>query len=162
MTSGTKKYDVIVVGGGAGTKLVRPVAARGLQVAVIEKEKMGGTCLNRGCIPSKMLIQAADVAYWANKAREYHIHVAIQNIDFPKIVEEVNVTVDEEAGNIPPQYEKNPNIHLYQAAGKFISENGYWTNKTSKISYAKIVELKEKFKTIDNTTLIKTHNNGNY
>ena len=47
-------------------------------------------------------------------------------------------------------------------AGKFISENGYWTNKTSKISYAKIVELKEKFKTIDNTTLIKTHNNGNY
>ncbi|MGD2170269.1 MAG: dihydrolipoyl dehydrogenase [Chlamydiota bacterium] len=122
MTSGTKKYDVIVVGGGAGTKLVRPVAARGLQVAVIEKEKMGGTCLNRGCIPSKMLIQAADVAYWANKAREYHIHVAIQDIDFPKIVEEVNVTVDEEAGNIPPQYEKNPNIHLYQAAGKFVSE----------------------------------------
>ncbi|MBL8014042.1 MAG: FAD-dependent oxidoreductase, partial [Candidatus Omnitrophica bacterium] len=51
-----KKFDVIVIGSGGGSKITSPAASLGYKVAVIEKDKLGGTCLNRGCIPSKMLI----------------------------------------------------------------------------------------------------------
>ena len=51
-----KRFDVLVIGSGGGTKLSTPASFLGLKSAIIEKGKWGGTCLNRGCIPSKMLI----------------------------------------------------------------------------------------------------------
>lgn len=122
MAKDTKKYDVIVIGGGSGTKLIRPVAKIGLKVAVIEKDKMGGTCLNRGCIPSKMLIQSADVISWILRAKNFEIDAKIDQINFSKLVEQVNYTIDKEASEIPPSYEKIPNIDLYQKECKFISD----------------------------------------
>ena len=56
-----KKFDLIVIGAGSGLNISSAAADRGLKVAVVEKGPMGGTCLNRGCIPSKMLIHSADV-----------------------------------------------------------------------------------------------------
>jgi mycothione reductase len=55
-----KEYNLIIIGSGGGTKL-RPAADLGQKVAIIEKDALGGTCLNRGCIPSKMLIYPADL-----------------------------------------------------------------------------------------------------
>ena len=52
-----KKYDVIVVGSGCGMSIIEEAAAHGLKVALVDKGPLGGTCLNLGCIPSKMLIQ---------------------------------------------------------------------------------------------------------
>lgn len=121
MGNGIKKYDVIVIGGGGGTKLIRPVADLNLKVAVVEMEKMGGTCLNRGCIPSKMLIQSADVALWIERAKEFFIDVKILQVHFSKLVEKVNRTIDQEADSIPPLYAKHPNIDLYQTKAKFLS-----------------------------------------
>lgn len=57
-----KEYDVIVIGSGGGTKIAMPCAKQGMKVALIEEDDFGGTCLNRGCIPSKMLIHPAEVA----------------------------------------------------------------------------------------------------
>lgn len=57
-----KHFDVIVIGSGSGKKLVRRVADLGFKVTVLEQEKLGGACLNRGCIPSKMLLHIADLA----------------------------------------------------------------------------------------------------
>ena len=57
-----KEYDVIVIGSGGSAKITSPAARMGYKVACIEREALGGTCLNRGCIPSKMLIHPADVA----------------------------------------------------------------------------------------------------
>lgn len=57
-----KKFDVLVVGSGAGLEVASFAAERGLSVALVEEGPLGGTCLNRGCIPSKMLIHSADVA----------------------------------------------------------------------------------------------------
>jgi len=54
-------FDLIIVGAGSGNILPGPAHAD-WQIALIEKDAFGGTCLNRGCIPSKMLIHAADVA----------------------------------------------------------------------------------------------------
>ena len=68
-----KNYDIVVIGSGGGTKLVTPPSKMGLKVAIIEKGALGGTCLNRGCIPSKMLIHPADVATEIDEAGKYDI-----------------------------------------------------------------------------------------
>lgn len=58
-----EKFNLIVIGSGSGLDVANAaVTQNGLKVAIIEKDKMGGTCLNRGCIPSKLLIHSADVA----------------------------------------------------------------------------------------------------
>jgi NADPH-dependent 2,4-dienoyl-CoA reductase/sulfur reductase-like enzyme len=54
-----KKYDIIVIGSGAGMHLASAAYERGMKVAVIEHGPMGGTCLNRGCIPTKILTSHA-------------------------------------------------------------------------------------------------------
>ena len=56
-----KDYDVMVIGSSSGLEVSSEASARGLSVAVIEHGPFGGTCLNRGCIPSKMLSHCADV-----------------------------------------------------------------------------------------------------
>ena len=61
-SSKLQKFDLIVIGSGSGLDVANAAYQRGLRVAVVEKGRMGGTCLNRGCIPSKLLIHSADVA----------------------------------------------------------------------------------------------------
>jgi mycothione reductase len=57
------KFDIIVIGSGSGLDVANAIAHNSnLKVAVTEKDRMGGTCLNRGCVPSKLLIHSADVA----------------------------------------------------------------------------------------------------
>ena len=63
-----KEYGLIVIGSGAGMNVVGSALERGLKVAVVEEGPLGGTCLNRGCIPSKVLIHAADVVREAEQA----------------------------------------------------------------------------------------------
>jgi len=61
----TKKFDAIVIGSGSGLEISSQFASQGFKVAVVDDGPFGGVCLNRGCIPSKMLIHAADVAeFW--------------------------------------------------------------------------------------------------
>ena len=57
-----KTFDLMLIGSGSGLEVSSVAAERGLSVAVVEEGPFGGTCLNRGCIPSKMLIHCADVA----------------------------------------------------------------------------------------------------
>ncbi len=68
-----KKFDVIVIGGGTGLEVASFAAEQGLSVALIEDGPMGGTCLNRGCIPSKMLIHSADVAETIRNSQKFGI-----------------------------------------------------------------------------------------
>ncbi|MCH9613561.1 MAG: Mycothione reductase [Chlamydiia bacterium] len=116
-----KKYDVIVVGTGSGTKLVRPVAALGHKVAVFEMDKLGGTCLNHGCIPSKMLIHTADVLMQIKNAAKFNITVPEGvTVDFKAVVDRVCNTIDADSDSIAPIYEKDPNIDLFRAPAKFV------------------------------------------
>lgn len=116
-----KKYDVIVIGSGGGTKLVAPVTQFGKKVAIIEREKLGGTCLNRGCIPSKMLIHVADLAETAREANRFELGIDNNlNLDFDALIKRVATTIDSESDNIAPFYEKNPNIDHIHGHAKFI------------------------------------------
>ena len=92
----TRKYDVIVAGGGTGRDIVLAAKAQGLEVALIEKGPLGGTCHNRGCMPSKMLIHSADVAETVRRGERFGIRAKIEHIDFPSIVKNVFAVLDEE------------------------------------------------------------------
>lgn len=117
-----KKYDVIVIGSGGGGKITSPAARLGLKVACIEKDKLGGTCLNRGCIPSKMLIHPADVASEIKEASLFDIHVDTHfKVDFAKLVQRISQTVDGDSAKIEAGYAKNPNIDYYHGEAKFVS-----------------------------------------
>jgi mycothione reductase len=117
-----KKYDVIVIGSGGGAKITSPAAHRGLKVACVEKDALGGTCLNRGCIPSKMMIHPADVAMTIKEAGRFDIHLNPQfNVDFAKLVTRISNTVDMDSQSIAAGYERNPNIDFYHTTARFVS-----------------------------------------
>ncbi|WCL51147.1 dihydrolipoyl dehydrogenase [Leptospira sp. GIMC2001] len=118
-----KHYDTIVIGSGGGTKLVRPVADLGRKVAIAEMESPGGTCLNRGCIPSKMLIYPADIIHLTKDLSRLNIQKSDKwNIDFQSMIQRISNTVDSESASIPPVYDKHPNIDFYPHRAKFIGE----------------------------------------
>lgn len=117
-----KHYDIIVIGSGGGTKISTPASKLGYKVALIEKGPLGGTCLNRGCIPSKMLIHAADVAQIMDEAHRFQILPQGYNIDFTTLVRRVSAEIDAESESIRPGIEANPNLDLYTEHATFVGE----------------------------------------
>lgn len=116
-----KRYDVIVIGSGGGAKITSPAATMGLKVAVIEKDQLGGTCLNRGCIPSKMLIHPADVAVEIKHARRFDIHNDPKfTVDFERLITRISQTVDHDSQKIEASYTKHPNIDYFNGTAKFV------------------------------------------
>ena len=79
-------YDLAVIGAGwAGFNAALRAKAHGLRVALIEKEQIGGTCLNRGCIPTKALLQSAKIYTLTKKSKIFGIETTSPQINFPEI-----------------------------------------------------------------------------
>ncbi|MFP4452517.1 MAG: FAD-dependent oxidoreductase, partial [Desulfobacterales bacterium] len=79
-------YDVVVIGSGSGMQAVENAVEAGLRTALVDNGPAGGTCLNLGCIPSKMLIAAADRVMEIREAQRFAISAGISGIDFKKIM----------------------------------------------------------------------------
>lgn len=78
----TGTYDVVVLGGGSGGYATALRASQlGLSVALIEKDKLGGTCLHRGCIPTKALLHAAEIADAARESARFGVRASLDGID---------------------------------------------------------------------------------
>jgi len=86
-----QKFDAIVIGGGqAGPSLAGRLTAAGMQVAIIERNLFGGTCVNTGCIPTKALVASAEIDYQARRAAEFGIVVPGEvRVDMPAIKQRV-------------------------------------------------------------------------
>ena len=82
-----KSYDIVVLGSGCGLELVEQGSARGLSVALVEPGPLGGTCLNVGCIPSKMLIASADMIAEMERASKLGVEMRVARIDFGRIMQ---------------------------------------------------------------------------
>ncbi len=117
-----KTFDIIVIGSGGGAKITSPAARLGLKVACIERDALGGTCLNRGCIPSKMLIHPADVVIAIKEASRFDIKVNPNvEVNFANLINRISNTVDADSASIAAGYAKNPNITYYHGHAKFVS-----------------------------------------
>ena len=80
-------FDVIVLGSGPGGYVTAIRASQlGLKTAIIEKESLGGVCLNWGCIPTKALLKSAQVFEYINHAEDFGISVDKSSADFNKII----------------------------------------------------------------------------
>jgi len=110
MTKQPKKFDYnqIVIGAGSAGLITSYICAVvGAKVALIEKNKMGGDCLNTGCVPSKALIKSAKVAHQMKVAHKYGIESAAPNIDFKKVMNRVHEVIKQiEPHDSTERYEK--------------------------------------------------------
>jgi len=118
-----KKYDIIIIGSGGWTKL-RPLADMWKKIAIIEKSELGWTCLNRWCIPSKMLIYPSDLATTAKEHASWlHVYgLEKPRIDFTSLVHETQRRISADSNSIEPFYENHENITLYKWFWKFIDD----------------------------------------
>lgn len=123
-----KEYDLVVIGSGAGLDVANAAAQGGLRVAIVEKGRMGGTCLNRGCIPSKLLLHSADVAEVIKRADLFGIHVEKYTINFKKIVERVNGIIDSDSDGIRDAFKDVQNPKLFEGQCKFVAEKTVLVN----------------------------------
>ncbi len=113
-------YDLIVIGAGSGLNVASAAANQfDWNVALVENGPLGGTCLNRGCIPSKMIIHAADVVQTINKAHKLGIQASVDAIDFEAITTRASTLVDQEAQQIEQNVLDHPKIDLYKTTGHF-------------------------------------------
>jgi dihydrolipoamide dehydrogenase len=115
-------FDLIVIGGGSGLDIANVAALQGLKVAIIEKGRLGGTCLNRGCIPSKLLIHSADIVETIKNAGTFGINVNGLSIDFQKIVSRVNEITDAESDEIKKGLTQSDNPKLFAKECRFIGD----------------------------------------
>ncbi|MFK7756695.1 MAG: FAD-dependent oxidoreductase, partial [Flavobacteriales bacterium] len=95
------KYDVIVLGTGPGGYVTAIRASQlGLKVAVVEKESLGGICLNWGCIPTKALLKSANVFDYINHASDYGIEVKEAKHDFGAVVKRSRSVAEGMSGGV--------------------------------------------------------------
>jgi dihydrolipoamide dehydrogenase len=117
-----EKFDLIVIGSGSGLDVANAIFQHGLRVAIVEKDRMGGTCLNRGCIPSKLLIHSADVAETIKRAHLFGIKVDGFTVDFQRMVERVNNITDSSSEQIMNAFEGIENPKLFSKECRFVGE----------------------------------------
>lgn len=115
-------FDLIVIGAGSGLNVSSAASEMGMKVAVVEKGPMGGTCLNRGCIPSKIIIHSADVAETIEKGKIFGIKTKIFSIDFEKIITRASNIVDRDAREIEEGIIEDKNTTLFKVEAKFVAD----------------------------------------
>src|SRR3954463_6299951 len=101
-------YDVIVIGSGPGGYVAAIRAAQlGLKTAVVERDKVGGRCLNYACIPAKAVLRTADILSEIDDAAEYGIAVPSREIDFGQVSERRKKVISTLTGGVAGLFKKN-------------------------------------------------------
>ena len=114
-----RRYDLIVLGAGSGNMLFGPELEH-LKAAVVEPDRFGGTCLNRGCIPSKMFVVAADVARTVREAERLGVHATLNRVDWAAVRDRVFGRIDP-IHDSAVQYRRSAGIDVYTDPARFIA-----------------------------------------
>ena len=114
----TKSYDVVVIGGGPGGYVAAIRASQlGLKAAVVERENMGGICLNWGCIPTKALLRTAEVKHLIDHAKDFGITVGKADVDLQAVVKRSRKVAQQLSSGISHLMKKNKiDVHMAEAA----------------------------------------------
>lgn len=109
-----QKFDAIVVGGGpGGYECAIRLSQNGLKTALVEEAELGGTCLNRGCIPTKTLLHSADVYYEAKNGAAFGVNTEGVTFDYGKIIERKNA-VSKQLSNGIAFLEKSHGVTVFK------------------------------------------------
>jgi mycothione reductase len=114
-----KSYDLIVVGAGSGNMLLGPELDH-LRSAIVEPDRFGGTCLNRGCIPSKMFVVAADAARAVVEAQRLGVHATLDRVDWPAIRARIFGRLDP-LHDSAVHYRRRNGIDVYTQPARFVA-----------------------------------------
>jgi dihydrolipoamide dehydrogenase len=115
-------FDVLVIGGGTGNNVAAAAADAGLETALVEPGPLGGTCLNRGCNPSKMLIQAANAVDHVRAAERFHVDATIETVDYTAIVDEMDDLLGGIADDMKARYRETENLTLFEERTRFVDD----------------------------------------
>jgi len=121
-------FDVMVIGSGSGLEISAEASDRGLSVAVVEEGPFGGTCLNRGCIPSKILIHCADVMETIQRAGLFGIKASVESVDWGFIIRRAVDEIDGDAASIERGNRQAPNITVFKGRGRFVGKKALEVN----------------------------------
>ncbi|OLT04170.1 mycothione reductase [Pseudonocardia sp. CNS-004] len=113
-----KQYDLVVLGAGSGNMLLGPELAH-LRTAIVEPDRFGGTCLNRGCIPTKMFVVAADAAVGVESAARLGVHASVEAIDWKAIRDRVFGRIDP-LHQSAVDYRRASGVDVYTGAARFV------------------------------------------
>ena len=113
-------YDAIVIGSGqGGTPLARALADAGWSAALVEREHVGGTCINEGCTPTKTVIASARVAYLARRGSDYGVNTSGLSIDLARVRQRKREIVDSFRNGSQKRLESTKNLTLIFGAACF-------------------------------------------
>jgi len=112
------KYDVIVIGSGPGGYVAAIRASQlGMKVGVVERESLGGICLNWGCIPTKALLKSANVFEYITHSADYGINVKDPSVNFPEMIKRSRAVADGMSKGVQFLFKKNK-IDILEGFGK--------------------------------------------
>lgn len=116
----SKEYDLVILGGGtAGYVSAIRASQLGKKVAIVEKYKLGGTCLHKGCIPTKSYLKTAEIMRYINHSSNYGIKHASAEIDMKDVVDKKNETVSTMYGGVQSLMKKYK-IDIYEGNGRIL------------------------------------------
>lgn len=115
-----EEFDLVILGGGTGGYVAAIRASQlGMKVAVVEKEKLGGTCLHKGCIPSKSLLRSAEVYHTLQRGDEFGVKADNVGIDFARVQERKRGIVDQLHKGVQHLMKKG-DITVYEGIGRIL------------------------------------------
>src|SRR6516225_8722551 len=114
-------YDAAIIGAGqAGVPLARALAQSGWKTALIEREHVGGTCINVGCTPTKTMVASARVAHLARRAADYGVHTSAVSVDMAKVRQRKRDIVNSFRSGSQSRVEQTPNLDLIFGEAQFV------------------------------------------
>jgi dihydrolipoamide dehydrogenase len=117
-----KDYDMLVIGSGSGAYVVEEGLAHGLKVAYVDNGPLGGTCLNVGCIPSKMVIYPADRIVEIQQAGKLGVKAEVLSVDFSAIMARAREHVRTARREIFDAIGRTPGLDFYEGTGRFVGD----------------------------------------
>lgn len=123
------QYDAIIIGSGqGGSPLAHKLADLSWKVALIEKDHLGGSCVNYGCTPTKTMVASARIAHYARRAAEFGVQVGAVTVDLAKVVARKNEMVLTWRSGLQKQVDKRDNLDLYRRHGRFTGPHSVEVN----------------------------------